>query len=535
MQPILHPDNVEMDDRQILETYEPVLRFAHSERFYPMDAGRYLEHCQVFPSGPQGVVGLVAQRAGVREKKIGSLPGGQYYLRFVNNPLMDSDAWVWWAILSALGVAISWVAGHWVGIEIALTASLLAALVIFMLASPIRLRIIPAILGVLVISLLMVLPIWFFLKPRAFIGIKLEYLVLLPLYILILIYLSIQTLKFILERIIPDSPGLIMDMLSQATEQIAGEAYTLYARLLEQDPQPVYYGRVVHEVDRQGGRWTIVQYHFFYAFNDWRLAAHGINHHEGDWEMAAVYLKEGEPTSMLFSQHGAGYMESWDRVRKVIGKDGQPTDHPLVYVALGSHANYSRPEIIRSASLYPRGLVQRFVYWADGMIHFLFMLFNPSQASRQIALKELTSRPGQILNENAFDSLRDETDHYVISLPLEIASGDGFRIGYGGDPLREGMIISSSYLKRVKSDRAVSRPASAEWRSVLLDPGPEWVEYQGLWGVKSLLENESGPPGPKWDRPLKNLPPEVRLRWGQPMTWLNILESEPREVDKEQR
>ncbi len=515
-----------MDDQQILKRYEPVLRFARSERFFPMDAQRYLEHCQVFPSGPQGVVGLVGHISDVREKRIGRLPGGQYYLRFVNRTINDSDAWVWWGVGSALGAAGGWFLGHAAGIEIAITASLLAALVLFMLASPIRLRIIPAVLGVLLISFLMVIPIWFFLRPWGFMSLRMEYLVLLPLYVLGLVFLTIQTVKFTLDVIVPEGPGLIMDMLSQATEQIAGEAWKAYARALEQEPEPVYYGRVLHERDEDGGRWTILQYHYFYAFNDWRLAAHGINHHEGDWEMAAVYLKEGEPHSMLFSQHGAGSMESWEQVRKVCGRDGKPSCHPIVYVALGSHANYARPEVIRSARLYRRGSIQRFIHWADGMIHFLFLLFNPSQARREIALKEIMLRPGHIFNEDAFDTLKDEADHYVVSLPMEIASGDGFRAGFEGDPLREGVVKSSSFLKRRDSDREVRHPGSSQWRSVPLQPEPEWVEYKGLWGVKSLLETESGPPGPKWDRPLKNLAPEVRLRWGQPLKWLSLLGSD---------
>ena len=65
---------------------------------------------------------------------------------------------------------------------------------------------------------------------------------------------------------------------------------------------------------------------------------------------------------------------------------GSETTHPLIYVALGSHANYSKPEVIRSASLFHEGLFQRFIYWLDGLIHFLFMLFNPSEKERQIAL-----------------------------------------------------------------------------------------------------------------------------------------------------
>ena len=294
--------------------------------------------------------------------------------------------------------------------------------------------------------------------------------------------------------------------------------------LLGKEPSPVYYGRVVHAHDDAGQGWTVLQYHFFYAFNDWRMAAHGLNHHEGDWEMVAVYLKGKDPFAMFFSQHGGGHLVNWDQVRKVYDRQGNPTPHPLVYVALGSHANYSQPEVIRSASLYHRGPLQRFIYWMDGLIHFLFLLLNPSERARQIALNEIVARPGELLNEDAFASLRDDADHYLVSLPMEIASGDGFRVGYEGDARREGVVLSSSYLKRSLSDRIVTRPASSEWRAVLLHPEPEWIQYKGLWGVKSLLENESGPPGPKWNRAFRDQPPQVRERWGSPLDWLKLLE-----------
>jgi hypothetical protein len=514
-----------LNDQEYLETYEPVLRFARSERFFPMDVERYLEHCQIFPSGPQGVLELVTHlKNEPLSKRLGGLKSEQFYLRFVNNPLSDADAWVWWGLLSALGGVAAWFMAGWRGEGIALTAAILAALIIFMLASPIRLRIIPAIFSVLLFGVLEVLPIWFFLRPHTYLSRQMEYLVLLPAYLLLLFYFSVRTLKFILDRIVPEGPGLIMDMLSQATEQIAQEAYTLYAKILEKEPQPVYYGRVVHETGADGNAWTVLQYHFFYAFNDWRLAAHGMNHHEGDWETVAVYLQGENPHSVLFSQHGAGYMRRWESVRKTVDSEGRSGTHPLVYVALGSHANYSQPEIIRSASLYQSGLMQRFIYWVDGLIHFIFLLFNPSQQARQIALNELASRSGGLLSEGAFSELRDEADHYLISLPMEIASGDGFRAGPAGDGLREGVVMSSSFLKRASSHRPVERPRNNEWHRIPLNPEPEWVQYKGLWGVKSLLENESGPPGPKWDRPVNSRVPEVRMRWGRPLEWLKILE-----------
>ena len=77
------------------------------------------------------------------------------------------------------------------------------------------------------------------------------------------------------------------------------------------------------------------------------------------------------------------------------------------------------------------------------------------------------------------------------------------------------------------SDRKTTRPKVKEWKRLLLNPEPEWVQYKGLWGVKSFLKEESGPPGPKWDRPKKNeTGVQERKRWGRPLDWLRELEQD---------
>ena len=513
-----------MDDRELLQKYEPVLRFARSERFFPMAVEPYLERCSIFPSGPQGVVGLLAHLNEPLITSIGRLRSGEYFLRFVNDPLIDSDIWVWWGILSAATLGLGWFAASWGGLMGVMIVSLLAALIIFIQASPLRLRIFPAILSALFFFALEAAPVWFFLRPHSFLSVQVEYLVLFPIYLLGLFYLSVRTMKFIFDRIIPELPGVMLDILSRANESVARKAYYQYAEMSEAERQPVYYGQVIRKQDEEGNNWKILQYHFFYAFNDWRLAANGINHHEGDWEMVAVYLKNDEPYAMLFSQHGSGAMQLWSNVRHVKDKDGRETTHPLVYAALGSHANYSRPEVIRMHHLVSKGWVQRFLYWLDGLLHFLFMLVNPSQRERQIALRELAMHPATALTEESFASLRDEQDHYVVSLPMEIATGDGFRIGADSDRRHEEVGRSSSYLKRVMSTRPVTHPSSSVWKQVILSPELEWVQFQGLWGVKSRLADESGPPGPKWRRPDKFFMIYPRQRWDSPLEWLRELE-----------
>ncbi len=513
-----------MEDKEYLKKYEPVLRFAKSERFFPMAVEPYIEKCTIFPSGPQGMVGLLSHLHESLITRIGKLESGEYFLRFVNDPLFDSDIWVWWGVSSALMIGAGWFISGWLGVEVAALLALAAAFIIFIQASPIRLRFFPAALATFFFFALETAPIWFFLTPHSFISAQIEYLILLPIYLFALFYLSLRTMKFIFDHVIPQAPGVIMDMFSRATETVARKSFDMYLEILEKHPEPVYYGRVARWQDVEGNNWKSLQYHFFYAFNDWRMAANGINHHEGDWEMVAVYLKNDEPYSVLCSQHGSGALELWQDVRRVKDKDGKETTHPLIYAALGSHANYSKPQVIRSASLFHEGLFQRFIYWVDGLIHFLFMLFNPSEKERQIALHELATHPATALTEETFEKLRDEKDHYMVSLPMEIATGDGFRIGYEGDPKSEVIGRSSSYLKRDKSHRKVVHPRSSEWRQVALNPEPAWVQYKGLWGVKSFLKDESGPPGPKWDRPDKLFAVYPRQRWDRSPEWLAELE-----------
>ena len=522
-----------MNNSELLKKYEPVLRFARSERFFPMAVESYLKRCTIFPNGPQGVLGLLATPSTEPlVTRIGKLSGGEYYLRFVNDPLIDSDIWVWWGLLSAAALGAGWLLAGWVGVEIASFMALVGAFIVYIQASPMRLRFFPAAFAALVFMALEVIPIWFFLSLHSFVSVQVEYLILLPIYVIALFYASIRVMKFIFDYIIPAAPGVIMDMLSNATETVAQKAFRMYREILKDDPQPVYYGRVTERQDLEGNHWKSLQYHFFYAFNDWRLAANGVNHHEGDWEMVAVYLKNDQPYAVLFSQHGSGALVRWENVSCVKDRDGKETTHPLIYTALGSHANYSKPEVIRSASLYHEGIIQRLIYWVDGLIHFLFLLINPSERSRQIALNELAAHPITLLSEETLSKLRDEEDHYLVSLPLEIATGDGFRIGYQGDPERESIGISSSYLRREKSDREVTHPAFMEWKQIVLDPEPGWVGYQGLWGVKSLLQDESGPPGPKWDRPNKMFLVSPRKRWDRALEWLMELESSLKPEDR---
>ena len=92
-------------------------------------------------------------------------------------------------------------------------------------------------------------------------------------------------------------------------------ARVLYGRLMEQEEHYGYHGRVV----RQDG-WIVLQYWFFYAFNDWRSNFFGANDHEADWEKVFVYLSESEsgdirPEWVAYSAHeesGDDLRRRWD-------------------------------------------------------------------------------------------------------------------------------------------------------------------------------------------------------------------------------
>lgn len=95
---------------------------------------------------------------------------------------------------------------------------------------------------------------------------------------------------------------------------------------------PVVYGaafRAKRRID--------LQYWLWYPYNDysptvppgefWQV-------HEGDWEAVSVVLDaSGKPLAAAYSQHSKGKRRDWAKVPK-------RGSRPLVYVAIGSHANY---------------------------------------------------------------------------------------------------------------------------------------------------------------------------------------------------
>lgn len=92
--------------------------------------------------------------------------------------------------------------------------------------------------------------------------------------------------------------------------------------------------RVYGHLARQGEeRW--LQYWLFYADNPQDRGVLATGRHEGDWELIQLRLgARGRPESATLSQHG------WAE-RCAIEDLDQAAGGPVVYVANGSHANYS--------------------------------------------------------------------------------------------------------------------------------------------------------------------------------------------------
>jgi hypothetical protein len=98
---------------------------------------------------------------------------------------------------------------------------------------------------------------------------------------------------------------------------------------------PVVYAALLH-----AGSGIVLEYWYWYWYDFWSGTFPATDYvwqaHEGDWEVVTVLLTSGgTPLSAGYSQHSCGKVRSWAKVPK-----WRHTTHPLVFVALGSHANY---------------------------------------------------------------------------------------------------------------------------------------------------------------------------------------------------
>ena len=115
-----------------------------------------------------------------------------------------------------------------------------------------------------------------------------------------------------------------------------GCTYAEWSARVNAGHQPTVYAWVTGDPDFPGQ--LVVQYWFFYVFNDYN------NTHEGDWESVQLIFDAATaeealqvgPTSIGYSQHGGAERALWGDEKLEIEDD----THPVVYPAAGSHANH---------------------------------------------------------------------------------------------------------------------------------------------------------------------------------------------------
>jgi hypothetical protein len=252
----------------------------------------------------------------------------------------------------------------------------------------------------------------------------------------------------------------------------AAAAALAYERIMQENEHFRYYGRVLRE-----NGWIVLQYWFFYPFNDWRTGFSGANDHEADWEMACIYLYQDEdgefqPEWAAYAAHdyyGDDLRRRWDDPE--LEKVGE---HPVIYVGSGSHASY-----------YGAG-----EYLAELELSFLAPISNLVERVRRLwhnALGYVHDEEGEV--EQQPHSMK------IFRVPfVDYARGDGFALGPG-------------------QEREWDPPG-------LLNPTPPWaLHYRGLWGLytRDPVAGEDAPAGPLYNRN-----GTMRRSWYDPAGWAGL-------------
>jgi hypothetical protein len=261
----------------------------------------------------------------------------------------------------------------------------------------------------------------------------------------------------------------------------AAAAAVTYKRLQSESERYLYYGRVVE----QDG-WLVLQYWFFYAFNNWRSGFSGVNDHESDWEMICIYLYKADadwkPEWIAYASHdfsGDDLRRRWDdpELEKL-------SEHPIVHVGAGSHASY-----------FQAG-------------EYLTELELPLLSPLALSWRRIREAWARLLR---LDEPGSKPEEELFRIPfVDYARSDGISIG----PMQ-----------------------ARQWAEpVVISPAPVWVRgYRGLWGLwaRDPVMGENAPAGPMYERSGK-----VRRSWYDPIGWAGLDKQVPpnRATDKaEQR
>lgn len=117
--------------------------------------------------------------------------------------------------------------------------------------------------------------------------------------------------------------------------------------------KPTYYARKMEDsyIDADGiaHNFIVLQYWYFYPFNDFGAKVEKGNNHEGDWESVMIFLDKDteEPRYAAYSaHHNEGQIQNpvlqFDSVRREWNSQeiDKQDDKIISFIGLGSHANY---------------------------------------------------------------------------------------------------------------------------------------------------------------------------------------------------
>ena len=390
-------------DRALLRRFEPVIRYTRGERFFPMEAGLYVQACSLWMQQPDEDPVCLIPEGELTLQKLAQIradrAGAVYYLKFIEP------------------FNIAKLAAHWLQRRVRQGLTRRDSPDVFRAGR----------------------------GRLARVG-----------------YLS---------RFVDALFSLTLLARGRVSGDTAEAAILEYKRILAEKEHYCYYGRVL----RQNG-WMVLQYWFFYPFNNWRSGFFGVNDHEADWESIHVYLSESDEGEIRAEWAAyASHYDSGDDVRRrwddpELEKVGQ---HPVVYVGAGSHASY-----------YVRG-----EYLAELELPFLSPLVRLTDRLQRFWQKTLNRDQDQ----EAQPPGRSEFNIFRIPF-VDYARGDGLSIGPGQDK---------------------------EWDEPhLLSPTPAWaLNYRGLWGLyaRDPISGENAPGGP-----LYNQDGTMRRVWYDPLGWTGL-------------
>jgi hypothetical protein len=245
-----------------------------------------------------------------------------------------------------------------------------------------------------------------------------------------------------------------------------------YRTLMQHGHRHVYHGRVVEE-----NGWVVLQYWYFYLYNNWRSRFSGANDHEADWEMVCIYLAPDNvgllrPEWVAYASHdhaGDDLRRHWSdpEVQKI-------GDHPVIYAGAGSHAAYFSPG----------------EYLTEIELNALAPVTRTARRIQRLWKRIMRETEGQ--GESADP---DYTHKPALAIPfVDYARGDGLSIG-------------------PEQDEPWGEPP-------LIHEGIGWVRtYRGLWGLytQDPFAGEDAPAGPMFNRD-----GTVRRSWYDPVGWAGL-------------